>query len=103
MSSIRAGVHRVFGQRALAFSLALTAVILSGSQSAFAGLIFNQVRLDGQVRSNGGSGATAGVEKHFTNDDFPAPNTGNSLPAEAPAPPSPLLSAYNLNINYDYV
>jgi hypothetical protein len=104
MSSFRAGVRRLFGQRAFTFSVALAAIVLCGSQSVFAGLIFTQVQFDGAVRSAGGSGPVAGVEQHFTSTDITAPPSSNTaLPATNPPLASPLQSSNNLSIASDFV
>ncbi len=88
------------------FCLVLSA-LLAWSSTASAGLVFNTVRLDANVRSGGGSGGTAGVEKHFTDDDFPPVNnqpiTFHGLPAVAPNPPAPLQAAVNLRMKLDEV
>src|SRR5262245_35694585 len=104
MSSTRAGVRRVFGQGAFALSVALAAIVVTGSQSAFAGLIFQHVQFDGAVRNNGGSGPVAAVEQHFTDTDITAPPSSNTpLPATNPPLPAGLQAANNLSIASDFV
>jgi hypothetical protein len=102
MIAIPASVRRHIGPSAFALFTILATFAFTGPQSALAGLIFTQVGLDGHVRNNNGSGPVAGVETHFTTDDFEPP-TMRALPATPPAPPAPLLAAVDLRINSDYV
>jgi hypothetical protein len=104
MSSIRAGVRRPFGQRALGVVVALAAIVFCGSQTAVASLIFTQVQFDGAVRNNGGSGPVNAVEQHFTDTDVTAPPTSSTpLPATNPPLPAGLQAANNLSITTDFV
>lgn len=77
-------------------SLALIAVGFLCCPTASAGLIIDSVKYDGQVKS----GATTGVESHFTTANFPPPNTNHPLPAVAPFPPAPLNAPNNLSMTY---
>lgn len=104
MSSNRAGVRRLVGQRALVVAVALATVVVCGSQSAFASLIFTQVQFDGAVANNGGNGPANAVEQHFTDTDVTAPPTSSTaLPATNPPLPAGLQPANNLSITTDYV
>jgi hypothetical protein len=102
MSALSRSVCQLFGRSASALLLTGIAVFLIGSQSAHAGLIFTQVEFDGQVRSGGGDGSVAGVEEHFTNDDFPPPTTNHPLPATNAPLPAPLDQSNDLRLMYDF-
>ncbi len=85
----RVGLMSISSQRAiLAVALAFAA-----SSPALANLIVDSMRYDGHVKS----GATTGVEAHFSDVDLKLPfnNTG-SLPANNSALPAPLVAGNNL-------
>jgi hypothetical protein len=104
MSTLPVSGPRLYRRGICRFNAAIitSACLLAACSPATAGLIFNSVRFDGSVRNNNGSGPVAGVERHFMNDDFPAPTSNIDLPATPPPLTSPLDAANNLRMQFDF-